>query len=129
MPYSTNPYQSTKSVSPNQTLRSLVLLILNIISALSLLVLVPIARKMLIRFFEEFEVTLPAFSVLVIRYHPELLALPLLMATLVIEFVVPNAVAKNRCNVIFLAINFCLLLLIFFGFAIPSLQTVQELSQ
>lgn len=129
MSSSTNPYQSTKSAAQSTTRRSLVLLILNVTSALSLLILVPLARKVLIRFFEEFEVSLPAFSVLVIRFYPEVLALPLLMATLVIEFVVPNAVAKNQCNVVFLAINLCLLLLISFGFAIPWLQTVQELSQ
>lgn len=104
------------------------LLLVVVVLALLLLVSVPIIRFSLIRMLDEFGVTLAAFSMIVFRFYPEALAVPILVVALLVELVGQNATAKNICNGILIAMLLMLGGFIALGFAIPMLQLMQDMA-
>lgn len=125
MSYYSNAYNPFPQAEPPRKKRSLALLIMVVVFALLLIVSVPIIRFSLVRTLDEFGVTLSAFSLLVVRYYPEVLAIPILIAALLMEFVGQNATAKNICNAILIAVLFVLGGVIGLGLAIPMLQLMR----
>jgi hypothetical protein len=92
------------------------------------MVSVPIARVFLLRIFDEFELVLPALALLIVSFYPELIALALLFAALLVEFIVPNATAKNYCNLAFLGLLFLLFCFIAVGLGLPLLQAMNAMT-
>ena len=128
MSYSSNPYQSRSVPSAPPRKRSVALFILVVLASILLMVSVPIARVFLVRIFDEFELVLPALALLIVSFYPEFLALPLLFAALLVEFIVPNATAKNYCNLAFLALLFLLFCIIAVGLGLPLLQAMNAMT-
>ena len=128
MSSTSNPYQSRSVPSVPPRKRSVALFVLVVLASILLMVSVPIARVFLLRIFDEFELVLPALALLIVSFYPELIALPLLFAALLVEFIVPNATAKNYCNLAFLGLLFLLFCFIAVGLGLPLLQAMNAMT-
>ena len=128
MSYYSNAYNPYPRAEPPKRKRSLALLLVVVVVALLLLVSVPIIRFSLVRMLDEFGVTLSAFSLIVFRYYPEALAVPIMGVALLMELVGQNATAKNICNGCLIAALLMLGGLIALGFAMPMLQLMQGMA-
>lgn len=121
------PYQPYQRTPPPKSKRSLVLLVLTGLAALAMLLVTPVARFFLIRVYDEFDLELPGLTVLVVRLFPELIALPIIVALGIIEFVVPSGLARNICNLAFLGVILLVAMIILLGFGLSLFKLSQSM--
>lgn len=105
----------------------MVLLVLTGLAALTMLLVTPVARFFLIRVYDEFDLELPGPTILVVRLYPELIAIPMIVALGIIEFVVPSGFARNICNLSLLGVIFLVSMFILLGFGLSLLKLSQSL--
>jgi|JI10StandDraft_1071094.scaffolds.fasta_scaffold337704_2 uncharacterized BrkB/YihY/UPF0761 family membrane protein len=117
----TNPYQPSPKPAPKKDSRSLLLLIAPSLCGVTILLIVPFLRIVLLRLFDEYEIDLGDFPKIIFAFYPELLVLPLLFVVWLLEFAVPSGRVKNVINGIALLSLGFLAFIIACGMALPCI--------